>query len=144
HPLEVRVTTRSGVRLPFRLRDTIPPEFRPSAAELTGTVPARGEGRWEYRVTPATRGRFHWGPIRLRYRSLLGLWEWQTEIPAPAEARVYPGLHQLQRYHLLALRNPLALVGARKVRLRGGAWEFESLRDYTDGDDTRLLDWKAS
>jgi uncharacterized protein (DUF58 family) len=30
------------------------------------------------------------------------------------------------------------------VRLRGGAWEFESLRDYVRGDDARLLDWKAT
>ncbi|HKB40790.1 MAG TPA: DUF58 domain-containing protein, partial [Gemmataceae bacterium] len=35
-------------------------------------------------------------------------------------------------------------LGIRRVRLRGGAWEFGSLRDYVDGDDVRLLDWKAS
>src|SRR5262249_27105949 len=40
--------------------------------------------------------------------------------------------------------NRLEQMGIRKVRLRGGAWEFESLRDYADGDDVRLLDWKAT
>ena len=32
----------------------------------------------------------------------------------------------------------------RRVRIRGGAWEFESLRDYAIGDDIRTIDWKAT
>lgn len=144
HPVAVRVVNRAGARLKIRIRDRAPDSFRSSAGELAGIVPARGETRWEYRVTPLTRGRFQWGPIRLRYRSLLGFWERQKEVTAAAEARVYPSLHLLQRYRLLALTNKFALLGSRKVRLRGGAWEFESLREYVPGDDTRLLDWKAS
>src|SRR5262249_46723014 len=57
---------------------------------------------------------------------------------------VYPNLAALQRYHLLARTNRLGTMGIRKVRLRGGAWEFESLRDYVHGDDVRLMDWKAT
>jgi uncharacterized protein (DUF58 family) len=45
---------------------------------------------------------------------------------------------------LLARANRLDMLGIRRVRLRGGAWEFESLRDYALGDDSRLIDWKAT
>ena len=138
------VQNRSAVGLRVRLRDTPPESFDPSSAELTGTVPAAGEARWEYQVVPRTRGSFSWGAIHLRYRSLLGFWEWQKTVAALAQSRVYPNLVTLERYQLLARANRLETLGIRKVRLRGGNWELESLRDYVPGDDTRLIDWKAT
>jgi uncharacterized protein (DUF58 family) len=107
-------------------------------------VPALGEARFEYGIRPLTRGAFQWGKLHLRYRSLLGLWERQKDIPTDSRTRVYPNLTLLQRYHLLARANRLQILGIRKQRLRGGAWEFESLREYTHGDDVRLIDWKAT
>jgi uncharacterized protein (DUF58 family) len=140
----VLVRNRSGAALSVRLRDSRPETFPASTEELAGRVPARGEVRWEYGVRPSTRGLFRWGPIHLRYRSLLGLWEKGHSVAAAAETRVYPNLRALERYHLLARANRLDTLGIRRVRLRGGAWEFESLRDYALGDDVRQLDWKAS
>jgi uncharacterized protein (DUF58 family) len=82
--------------------------------------------------------------MHLRYQSPLGFWEGQRIVAADAQSRVYPNLAALERYHLLARAHQLKVLGIRKVRLRGGAWEFESLRDYAQGDDTRLIDWKAT
>jgi uncharacterized protein (DUF58 family) len=138
------VRNHSKTRLRVRLRDTAPENFDQSAVEVTGIVPASGETRFDYRVRPRTRGAFDWGPIHLRYRSLLGFWEGRKEVSAPAQTRVYPSLAALNRYHLLAKANRLDALGIRKLRVRGSAWEFESLRDYARGDDVRLIDWKAS
>jgi uncharacterized protein (DUF58 family) len=146
HPVEITIVVRNQARMPLRVRvrDTAPVAFGRDADELAGEVPALGEVRWQYRATPATRGCFQWGPIHLRYRSLLGFWEGQKSFAAHAESRVYPSMVLLERYHLLARSNRLDVLGVRKVRLRGSAWEFESLRDYTSGDDVRLIDWKAT
>jgi uncharacterized protein (DUF58 family) len=144
HPVEVVVTNRSRAPLTVRLRETLPEAFRGATEEWSGTVPAGRQVRWEYSVKPLARGHFRFGAIQLRYRSVLGLWERQTSIEAAAEARVYPNLAALSRYHLLARSNRLETIGIRKVRLRGGAWEFESLRDYVHGDDVRQIDWKAT
>jgi uncharacterized protein (DUF58 family) len=138
------VRNRSAFALRARLRDGTPGTFDTATEELRGLVPNRGEVRWAYRVRPRTRGLFAWGPIHLRYRSLLGLWEKGRIFPATGETRVYPNLAALARYHLLARADRLAALGIRKVRQRGSAWEFESLRDYVGGDDVRLLDWKAT
>jgi uncharacterized protein (DUF58 family) len=143
-PVTLVVRNRSGVALQVRLPDSRPEKFTTSTEELSGTVPARGEVRWEYTVVPGTRGLFMWGPIHLRYRSLLGLWEKGRAMPPGGSTRVYPNVEALQRYHLLARANRLDSLGIRKVRQRGGFWEFESLRDFVDGDDVRLLDWKAT
>jgi uncharacterized protein (DUF58 family) len=145
------VRNRSRMALRVRLRDTPPNrvEVLSSAGvsgtgELSSVVPADGEARCEYHIRPQTRGLFTWGSIHLRYRSAMGLWELGRVVPAAAQTRVYPNVAALERYHLLARANRLSTLGIRKVRLRGGAWEFESLREYVDGDDVRLLDWKAT
>jgi uncharacterized protein (DUF58 family) len=140
----ILVRSRASVPLRIRLRDMVPESFDADPEELSGFVPARGELRLEYTVTPRARGSAAWGPIHLRYRSLLGLWEGRKQIEAAGRSRVYPSLALLHRYHLLARTNRLEELGIRKVRLRGSAWEFESLREYARGDDVRLIDWKAT
>jgi uncharacterized protein (DUF58 family) len=138
------IRNRARVALWVRLRDSIPSGFQSGTEEVSGEVSAGGEARWHYRLKPLKRGLFIWGPIQLRYRSLLGLWERQKTVPAAEEVRVYPNLASLYRYHLLARADRLAPLGIRRLRLRGSAWEFESLRDYARGDDVRLIDWKAT
>lgn len=142
----VVLLVRNRSRLPLRvqLHDGVPESFRANTEEVSGIVPAEGETHQEYRVVPAQRGRFVWQPLYLRYRSPFGLWQWQKRIELATEVRVYPSLASLYRYHLLARTNRLETLGIRRVRQRGSAWEFESLRDYALGDDTRLIDWKAS
>jgi uncharacterized protein (DUF58 family) len=128
----------------IRLRESIPDAFRVTAEDWSGRVPAQGNLSWEYELTPTSRGKFELGALFLRYRSVLGLWEREKQVPAAHEMRVYPDLTALSRYQLLAQTNRLSAMGIRKVRLRGGAWEFESLRDYVHGDDVRQIDWKAT
>ncbi|MBN9521424.1 DUF58 domain-containing protein [bacterium] len=142
----VRVENRSRQWLRVRLRDSPPAGFRDADADAEGelVVPPNGEGRWEYTIRPRSRGRFEWGPLALRYRSALGLWELPAGAPATGEARVYPNLSQLERYHLLARSDRLAALGLRRVRFKGGSTEFESLREYVPGDDARQVDWMAT
>ena len=140
----ILIRNRSAVRLNVRVHDSIPESFENGVPEISGVVPGRGQIRLEYRVTPKARGAFTWSSIYIRVRSLIGFWEKQVVVPAPAQSRVYPNLVALERYHLLARANRLEALGIRKVRIRGAAWEFESLRDYSLGDDVRLIDWKAT
>lgn len=140
----IRIRNASRVRLRVRVRDSVPATLGHSDIERSGLVPAHDKVEWEYTVQPRSRGRFAWGPIALRYRSLLGFWERGKTVPAAGEARVFPNLTLLERYHLLARSNRLAAMGIRRLRIRGVSTEFESLREYTSGDDVRQLDWKAT
>lgn len=145
HPqtIALKVTNRSRAALHVRLRDGTPPSFQ-IESEHCGRVPAEGERRWEYALAPPSRGRFEWGSIHLLYHSVLGFWTRQMQVPAPGVSRVYPNTDLLERYELLARTDRLAALGIRRIRLRGGATEFESLREYNFGDDVRQVDWKAT
>jgi uncharacterized protein (DUF58 family) len=144
YAVALKVRNRSPKALTVRLRDEAPAAFRPAPDEIGGLASARGEARWDYQVHPAARGRFEFGAIHVRYRSTLGLWERGKRVAATAGADVFPALESIERYHLLARSNRLDEIGVRRVPVRGGASEFESLRDYSRGDDVRKLDWKAT
>jgi uncharacterized protein (DUF58 family) len=139
----VTVENTSRVPLSVRVLDAVPVGFGESG-ELTGVVPANNRTKWSYTVTPKSRGRFEWGGLFVRYRSVLGFWDIDARDDSPAAVRVYPSLALLEKYHLLARSNKLSALGIRRVRLRGASTEFESLRDYASGDDVRQLDWKAT
>lgn len=144
HSVELNVQNRANARLRVRIRDAAPASFGDPDRESVFTVAAKGQSNWKYDISPQRRGSFTWGPIALRFRSLLGFWERDATIPADETSRVYPNLALLERYHLLARSERLAAMGIRRVRHRGGASEFESLREYTRGDDLRQVDWKAT
>jgi uncharacterized protein (DUF58 family) len=140
----LRVGNESRASLFVRLRDSSPPTFRAEPAELTGSVPADDGAEFTYKIHPSRRGKFNYGSIHLRYRSVLGLWERARVVAVPGVTQVYPAVDAVERYDLLARADRLPALGIRRLRVRGAAWEFESLRDFVDGDDTRLMDWKAT
>jgi uncharacterized protein (DUF58 family) len=45
---------------------------------------------------------------------------------------------------LLARRSEQPVSGLRRTRVLGQSQEFESLRDYVDGDELRLVSWKST
>ena len=53
----IRVENAAGVRLHVRMRDAAPAAFGGADVERDGPVPARGETRWEYTLTPRSRAR---------------------------------------------------------------------------------------
>jgi uncharacterized protein (DUF58 family) len=143
-PIVLRIQNDAPTALHLRIRDSVPHPVQPSASELACLAPPRGELVLAYDIVPPTRGLFSWGPIHLRYRSLLGLWERGVIFPADATLQVYPGVEAIERYQLLARADQLPALGVRRVPFKGASWEFESLREFVNGDDTRLMDWKAT
>jgi uncharacterized protein (DUF58 family) len=75
------------------------------------------------------------GPLRLAAR--------QASLPAPGSVRVLPEFRS--RKHLPGkLARLRELEGRTALHIRGQGTEFDSLRDYVDGDDVRSIDWRAS
>src|SRR5262249_5034246 len=57
----LRLSNDSGASLAVRVRDGVPPSFRPNTNELKGLVSPHGELRLEYRIKPSLRGLHTWG-----------------------------------------------------------------------------------
>ncbi len=107
-------------------------------------VPPRTVARIETAATPVARGTGAFTALILWYDNALGLIRRRVRISSAQEFRVYPDLSAVERYGALHVRNRLLEAGLRRLRLRGGGTEFESLREFAAGDAFRAVDWKAT
>ncbi|MBW4519207.1 MAG: DUF58 domain-containing protein [Scytolyngbya sp. HA4215-MV1] len=124
------------------IRDHYPAEFVASASTLQATIPANSTQEVSYTVNPANRGAFTWGDLHIRQLTpwQLGWYDWK--IDQKQSVAVYPDLIGLRS---LSIRLTLQSTGAMKQARRiGMGTEFAELRDYSMGDDPRLIDWKAT
>jgi uncharacterized protein (DUF58 family) len=130
------------VRLDFRVDE-------PFAAVVNDGVPdgLDGNGYLEatvggdplsYEVTYLTRGEHTFGPVSVRARDVLGLFERGFTPVARETVLVYPRVHELTvgaRRDLLSAHEP----GRHPARD-----EFDRLRAYDRGDALRDIHWKSS
>jgi uncharacterized protein (DUF58 family) len=139
----LEVTSQAGSPVIVSVLDEAPLAFEAKPASLRALVTRARPGRGEYRVTPRERGDAPFGDLNLRWTGPFGLAMRQKRVPAAATGKVYPRYADYSRY-LLEARVHLRREGAQRRRVAQRADEFESLRDYVPGDDTRRLDWKAT
>ncbi|MFN8221204.1 MAG: DUF58 domain-containing protein [Fimbriimonadales bacterium] len=126
------------------LRDEPPPGFGASRREFALDVRPGRQAQVEYLLTPTERGGDFFRGSFLRQECPLGLAERIVRLPTEQPVRVYPNVLALKEFDLLKQRGRLNQMGIRKSRVRGLGSEFESLRDYGEGDDFRKIDWKAT
>ncbi len=139
----VVLSVQSGNRASkIRLRDYYPLEFQVSTATLEASLEANSSQELTYTVHPDSRGEFHWGNIQVRQLGPWGLAWHDRKIPASQTVAVYPDLVGLRSLSIrLTLQNTGTMRQARRI---GIGTEFAELREYGIGDDTRLIDWKAT
>ena len=81
--------------------------------------------------------------LTLRRNGPLGLVGRQRSLFLPGAVRALPAFDS--RKHLPSrLASLRQLDGRSAVRTRGQGTEFDSLRDYVEGDDVRSIDWRAT
>jgi uncharacterized protein (DUF58 family) len=142
------VANPSGRTLRARLRDGWPPsswqpgtEFNASRHRLT--VPPGERRRVTTRLRPTRRGDRQADRVTIRSYGPLGLFSRQGGHKVPWTVRVLPPF--TSRKHLPSkLARLRELDGRTSVLTRGEGTEFDSLREYVPGDDTRSIDWRAT
>lgn len=142
--VEVILENEGLETLKGRLRDEAPPDFQATKSEIPLNLEPGRMTTFEYRVTPPQRGSDTFRGTFLRIKCPFGLVEREIKLPTEQEIRVYPNVLALREFDLLKQKGKLRELGIRKSRMRGLGTEFESLREYADGDDFRKIDWKAS
>ena len=130
-------------RLSARLRDAWPPSAAATPHDVKLDLPAGERRRIELTLNPARRGDQRSVSVTVRSTGPLGLAARQLSRPAPWTVRVLPGFPS--RRHLPGkLAKLRELTGHHVALIRGQGTEFDSLREYVDGDDVRSIDWRAT
>jgi uncharacterized protein (DUF58 family) len=135
------------------VRDAWPPSSRTAATGAAGvagagarqrlTVPVGERRRMTVRLHPNRRGDHRADLVTVRSYGPLGLAARQGGHRIPWTVRVLPAF--TSRKHLPAKTARLReLDGRTSILTRGEGTEFDSLREYVPGDDTRSIDWRAT
>ncbi|MEU6981330.1 MULTISPECIES: DUF58 domain-containing protein [unclassified Streptomyces] len=141
--VQLTVTNRSRRRLRARLRDAWPPSSTQTPARQKLTVPAGERRRFATTLRPSRRGDHRAERVTVRSYGPLGLAARQGNHEVPWTVRVLPPF--ASRKHLPSrLARLRELDGRTSVLTRGEGTEFDSLREYVPGDDTRSIDWRAT
>jgi uncharacterized protein (DUF58 family) len=142
--IEIAVEQNGGAILECRIVDDLP-------EALVGVPVTRSLRAWprmraalRYTIDPRARGDVTTGSVYLRYRSLLGLIDKWAMAPLQQTVRVYPALRQGEDQEIFLARGRQIDLQLRQVRERGLGRDFESLREYLEGDDLRDICWTAT
>jgi len=139
-----RMINESSRRLRLTLLDDLPETFAVEESIFRDSIGSHETKEFQYSFKPTKRGQFNLQCIHVRSRSLFGFWVRHLTVPVKTQIHVYPDLHQLSHYALLARTNRLNLLGVRRTRKVGQDNEFERLREYTRDDHYRNINWRST
>jgi uncharacterized protein (DUF58 family) len=142
---EVTLTVANAGRRTGRLsvRDAWPPSAGAEPRVHRTKVPAGERRHLVTTLLPTRRGDRR--PERITVRSVgpLGLAGRQGRHVVPWQVRVLPPFTS-RKFLPERLNRLRQLDGAVLIRGRGQGTEFDTLRDYVEGDDVRSIDWRAT
>jgi uncharacterized protein (DUF58 family) len=142
--IELTIENRGQTIIDCRLVDDLPPALVAEPATHRLTAFPRIPARLRYRVAPKERGDWQTGWLYARYRSPLALAERWARAPLTQTVRVYPALRAGEEQQIFLARSRQIDLQLRRSQQRGLGRDFESLRDYREGDDLRDICWTAT
>jgi uncharacterized protein (DUF58 family) len=142
---EVHVTVQnpSGRVARGWVRDAWPPSAGASPRLHRMVVPPGGRHRVVTTLQPSRRGERRAADVTLRLTGPLGVAARQRSRASEWRVFVLPPFTS-RRFLPEKLARLRQLDGAVVAPVRGQGTEFDSLREYVVGDDTRSIDWRAT
>lgn len=144
NPVNLQVENNYPFAVKLNIIDEIPHIFQRRDVNFSLRLKARENGTVDYTLRPTKRGVYGFGHIRAFASSPIGLVQRRFTCDEPTDVAVYPSYLMLNQYEFLAISNNLTEMGIKRIRRVGNNTEFEQIKSYVQGDDYRLINWKAS
>ncbi len=142
--VRILVTNRSRIPLKLVLVDQTPTSFREQPPVLRTELADGAERAVEYPILPCERGSSQMGKLFVRYRSRWSFAERWAVAPLSQTVSVFPDLLEAQEQALYVLHTRHPGIERRRRHDPGFGREFESLREYREGDELRDVSWTAT
>jgi uncharacterized protein (DUF58 family) len=152
-PDRLYIGERSGIVValaPSRYRRTVRFELLAEQrgeldpAEIVSLAHSPGQGtRAVLPLVPRRRGRVHVDQVWARWRGPLQLVEHTRRVAVGRSIDVLPNVRGIQGAALQFFAQE-AIYGIKSQQQKGEGAEFEALREYIPGLDSRFIDWKHS
>lgn len=126
------------------LIDNVPTDLRDEAPEITVKCAERSETLVSYQIIPMRRGNITLGAVYLRYWGAMKIAERWAIAHVEQTICVHPNLEEARQQSVYLIRSRQIEMEKRRTRTRGAGREFESLREYQEGDEIRDICWTAA
>ena len=140
--VSVGIQNRGRCRIHASLIDETPLSVRSQPPSLSAVLPAGDSASQQYTILPRERGDVRFGDLFIRYRTRLDFAQRWAVARLSQTARILPDLTEARDQALFLIRS--RQIEMEKRRRRGLGREFESLREYRQGDDPRDICWPAT
>lgn len=144
NPVTLHIANEGSIQVILQLFDEIPFQFQMRNFFLKLNLESGSEETITYMLRPVKRGEYHFGVLNAITSSVIGLVSRRVIIATPQMVPVYPSVIQMKKFELLAFARISTFDGIKKVRRLGHSYEFEKIRQYSQGDDLRSINWKAT
>ncbi|MEZ6055610.1 MAG: DUF58 domain-containing protein [Planctomycetaceae bacterium] len=136
----------SPSRLTGTFRDESPTEASSRLLEHTFALdPQQKEFEVSHSLTLPKRGRHTFGPLWVRLSGPYGFLDVQRSIPTTDTIRVLPETFAAVEYFRKEVGADIRMLDLpTRTHQHGEGTEFESLKEFRDGDDPRRIDWRAT
>ncbi|MEW6348971.1 MAG: DUF58 domain-containing protein [Thermodesulfobacteriota bacterium] len=142
-PITIEISNRAGMPVSLLIHDDFPEQCETKKLPMRTVAFPGSQTTVSYRLKPLARGDGPFGDLHFWCLGPLGLVWRKGRSPGELTAKFYPGLALIEERRMRVWR-PAAQEAIRLTWRRGAGTEFDNLRDYVSGDDSRLIHWSTS
>lgn len=142
--VSITIQNRSVHKLYLKIIDEMPYQFKERDFSMPLEITGPATQTISYDLVPQIRGEYDFGNLHVFVKTRIGLAAKKETTVCGRQIIVYPSVVQMGRQELAALNHPAFIQGANKNRKMGQSYEFDQVKVYQQGDDTRNINWKAS
>lgn len=124
--------------------DEIPEQFQYRDFGISLSLNPNESVNKSYTLRPVKRGEYVFGNLNVFSKSKLGFAKRRFIFSAQTKTLVYPSFLQLKKQAFLLSDSYVKQSGEKLLRRLGHSLEFEQIKGYTQGDDIRNINWKAT
>ena len=131
----------SSIRLYDLYPDTMETDVFPAKLDAE-KLSKDGTLIFEYSLMPSKRGPWIFSGAEFLLVSIMRFWQLRVTHNVTSRGKTYPNFRLMAKGTEIKGKPEKGEI--RRIRKRGQGMEFESLRDYQEGDSVRLIDWRAT
>ncbi|MFV0215428.1 DUF58 domain-containing protein [Empedobacter falsenii] len=141
--LELSVTNNYQFSLNVRIIEEFPLQLQLREFELKKRFKSGQNTKFDFKIRATERGSYKFGSTNV-FISIFGIIEKKIKVNEPIAIACYPSYLQFKQFQLYSTAQVQNQFGMKKIRKIGTNTEFENIKNYTTGDEYRLINWKAT
>lgn len=142
--IQLVVKNHSSFTLGLKIIDEVPVQFQLRDFNIDYQLKPQVQKTFKYKLTPKSRGEYYFNDTNILIKSPIGLARRHIIFKNKQMLPVYPSIIQMKRYQLQLNTSIKQFEGIKKLQRIGHSYEFDHIKSYVIGEDTRSLNWKAS